>query len=1182
MLRALLAGVTTASLLVSCHDPVPAPPAPTRAVRPVFFDADRVAPARPPIATTLGGAVTAVDPQRGVPRFVWTRAAAPASLAITPALRARRATSPAAVAALAHVTREAARWGLDAGALAAVEIAHVHDTGRGPIVVKLRQRDVIRTSLSVIMDRQLGLVALSGSLHPMRRIATTSRFAARDALDRAFDDAGLAHRALAAAPDRGGYQRFTGPGVVGPARARRVWFPVGDWLVPAWETELAVRDGHKVAGYRHVFAADDGRLLLRAGLTDDAAFSYRVWADPDGERRFLDGPQGDYTPHPTGAPDGFDPAFVAPALVTVDGLNAAGDPWLPDGATETRGNNVDAYADSSFPDGFSAGDVRASVTAPGVFDRSYDVHAQPNASDDQRMAAVTTLFYVTNWLHDYFYDSGFTEAAGNAQQSNLGRGGVGGDPLHAEGQDASGTDNANMFTPGDGASPVMQMFLFSAPPGGPRRDGTIDSGIISHEWGHYLHHRLVDCGSAECASMSEGWGDFIALFSSVRAGDDLTGTWGMGAYALRAFTANAAYFGIRRYPYSIDPTKSPLTLRFVENGVPLPDGPPTSDIDFLQGGDNWEGHNSGEIWCAMLWEGLVDLLRDPRLTFDDARRRMADYVVAGMIAAPVEPSYTEQRDAILAVAAAADPADFRLLARAFARRGFGTGAVAPPINSFDGGGVVESFDVTGALDVVAVTLEEDAPACDGDGLLDIGETGQLAITVRNAGAETLAGPTISVGSTTGGVVFPAGTTASLGAIAPGASATAHVAIRLDETPVTTNQVAVAVTATDASAAVNSVARTLNALANADVLDQASRRDGFEAPALVWTASADGFARVDVDGQHALAVHVAAAGDHVIQTPALEVGTAPLVVRFLHRHAFATRNGAALDGGVVEISEDGVTFIDVATIVDPGYTGTITGAGNPLAGRAAFTGKNAGGTSFDPVTIDLGTGFAGETVFLRFRAAGDEIDDSSRWELDDVELEGVVNLPFPVLVTETGSCLPGARPIADAGADFEIEAGAPGSLDGTASTDPDGGALTFEWTQVSGPKLTLDDPTAAQPSFTAPMVGVDRIARLDLVVRDPDDRVSAPSRIAVKILAPPGPVDGAPDAGVDAPVDAAVDAADAALPPDAPGPDAGDPGLTGGAGGCCGAGRDGRGALVLALAVIAIGRRRRGRRSRSAT
>src|SRR6185369_15135984 len=90
-----------------------------------------------------------------------------------------------------------------------------------------------------------------------------------------------------------------------------------------------------------------------------------------------------------------------------------------------------------------------------------DLTQQPNASTNQQMAAITQLFYTTNFLHDWYYDSGFDEASGNAQTNNFGRGGLGGDAVHAEAQDYSGTNNANMSTPSDGGSPRMQMYVFT-------------------------------------------------------------------------------------------------------------------------------------------------------------------------------------------------------------------------------------------------------------------------------------------------------------------------------------------------------------------------------------------------------------------------------------------------------------------------------------------------------------------------------------------------------------------------------------------------------------------------------------------------------------------------------------------------------------------------------------------------
>ncbi len=53
----------------------------------------------------------------------------------------------------------------------------------------------------------------------------------------------------------------------------------------------------------------------------------------------------------------------------------------------------------------------------------------------------------------------------------------------------------------------------------------------------------------------------------------------------------------------------------------------------------------------------------------------------------------------------------------------------------------------------------------------------------------------------------------------------------------------------------------------------------------------------------------------------------------------------------------------------------------------------------------------------------------------------------------------------------VASGALVVLDGTPSSDPDGGALYYRWIQSQGPAVTLSDSSAAQPQFTAPSVGV---------------------------------------------------------------------------------------------------------------
>jgi hypothetical protein len=76
----------------------------------------------------------------------------------------------------------------------------------------------------------------------------------------------------------------------------------------------------------------------------------------------------------------------------------------------------------------------------------------------------------------------------------------------------------------------------------------------------------------------------------------------------------------------------------------------------------------------------------------------------------------------------------------------------------------------------------------------------------------------------------------------------------------------------------------------------------------------------------------------------------------------------------------------------------------------------------------------------------------------------------------------SSPTADAGAGQVVQVVQPVTLDGSNSSQADGDTLTYQWTQLSGTTVTLSDPTAVKPTFTAPHAA--STLQFELTVTDP--------------------------------------------------------------------------------------------------
>jgi len=256
--------------------------------------------------------------------------------------------------------------------------------------------------------------------------------AVRAALAELHPGEGAALRALGT---QGATSRYDGGSFFhAPPSATAVIAPLADgtlaraWLVETWS--------EKSNELNHTLVGGDGRILDIERRT--ASDSYNIFPiDPGkGPQTIVQGPGAGNAQSPIG--------------------------WLGTGTQLTTlisGNNVDAYLDANANNNPDKG---GTTVTTGAFVTAANLSVAPT-TDSNKAVAVQNLFYLNNRIHDILYGYGFDEAAGNFQADNFSQGGKGRDPVQAEAQDGSGTDNANFATPPDGRQPRMQMYLWTGP-----------------------------------------------------------------------------------------------------------------------------------------------------------------------------------------------------------------------------------------------------------------------------------------------------------------------------------------------------------------------------------------------------------------------------------------------------------------------------------------------------------------------------------------------------------------------------------------------------------------------------------------------------------------------------------------------------------------------------------------------
>lgn len=487
-------------------------------------------------------------------------------------------------------------------------------------------------------------------------------------------------------------------------------------------------------------------------------------------------------------------------------------------------------------------------------------------------------------------------------------------------------------------------------------DGSLDNGIIAHEYAHGISTRLTGGRlTASCLTndeqMGEGWSDFFSLIMTHEPGDKGSDVRGIGTFAFAQLPTGG---GIRTFPYSTDMKVNPQTYDDIK-GTSSPYPP-------------------GEVWTDMLWDmywAFIDLYGyDADWTNKNSGNYKAVFLVMeGMKMQPCNPGLIDGRNAIIkADEVHNNGANKCMIWNVFARRGLGYFA--------DGANKDNRNDGTENFESLPICIEK----------LKISKTSTASI---NAGDEV---------------------TVSLKAINHIPSKQSNVIIT-DDLPdgmsyvsgssnvpavVSGNSITFELGDMDYEREINITYKTKSSINNTSIRLELESFDGsFEwdieknEGSEDWLPTSDVFRSPD---QAFNIINVAAESDASLRSIPYKITGNNPVMRFWHRYNTQPGN----DGGFVEISVDGApyTLVKSDKFIRNGYNGPLAYATLATPSLDAFSGNSGGNWTGNLVGpwkdsyIDMSE-YKGKTVVFRFRFASDETvaasGDLNGWFIDDFEL-----------------------------------------------------------------------------------------------------------------------------------------------------------------------------------------------------
>lgn len=215
------------------------------------------------------------------------------------------------------------------------------------------------------------------------------------------------------------------------------------------------------------------------------------------------------------------------------------------------------------------------------------------------------------------------------------------------------------------------------------KDGSLDNGVIAHEYGHGISTRLTGGAlNSSCLQnseqMGEGWSDWFGMVITIEPGDTGADRRGIGTYVTNQSTTGR---GIRNFPYSTDMSINPITYAS------------TNNAQFSR------PHGVGSVWATMLWDLTWRFIDDYGFDPDvyngtGGNNIVMQLVMDGLKLQPCSPGFVDGRDAILLADSISNNGVNRdRIWEVFAARGLGASALQ--------GSSDDRFDQTEAFDVPA-------------------------------------------------------------------------------------------------------------------------------------------------------------------------------------------------------------------------------------------------------------------------------------------------------------------------------------------------------------------------------------------------------------------------------------------------------------------------------------------------